>query len=106
MTEKNISLKTILIAGGAGFTADTVFAATPTSEGSAVVQTVLWEQVPEEAAAVFYGTLSLEMTWFFLLVGVLSCAIAGYLIVRSEKRETVPADEYVIIEDIIESVDD
>ncbi len=68
---------------------------------------VLWERVSNDAAATASsGALSFGMTWFFLLLGVFSCALAGALIVRSEKRAVAPADEYAIIEDIIEGADD
>ncbi|OGZ07616.1 MAG: hypothetical protein A3D65_03725 [Candidatus Lloydbacteria bacterium RIFCSPHIGHO2_02_FULL_50_13] len=69
---------------------------------------VLWESVEsQEATAAISGhALSETTTWLFLFTGIISCALAGFIIVRSPKRETVPADEYAIIEDIIESADD
>ncbi|MDO8521051.1 MAG: hypothetical protein Q7S52_02965 [bacterium] len=68
---------------------------------------VLWENSSEQSATAYPSyRLSGGMTAFFLFTGVLSCALAGFMIVRSQKRELRPADEYAIIEDIIEGADD
>lgn len=66
--------------------------------------TVLWSRGSEGATsnsdAVLFGP-----AWLYLSTLLLASAVAGYLLVRSTRREAT-ADEYAIVEDIIESVDD
>lgn len=67
--------------------------------------TVLWKG--NEASAGASGFLAgRNAEWFFLSVGVALSLLAGFIIVRSGRKEISSADEYAIVEDIIESVDD
>lgn len=61
--------------------------------------TVLWERGGTPVS----GQFSSEMRWFFAFMGLLLIALAGFIIVRSRVDEATIADEYAIIEDIIES---
>jgi LPXTG-motif cell wall-anchored protein len=60
---------------------------------------VLWERGVVPAP----GQFSSEMQWFFVFMGFLLVALAGFIIVRSRVDQATIADEYAIIEDIIES---
>ena len=90
------------------FSANIVFAESfgnKTQQISSDITDVLWERGESQEAAAFgsRNAFSEGTTWFFLFTGISSCAIAGFIIVRSQKRETAPADLYTIVEDIIES---
>jgi PKD repeat protein len=71
--------------------------AMPSASGAAA--TVLWERGAVPAP----GQFSSEMRWFFVFMGFLLVALAGFIIVRSRVDQATIADEYAIIEDIIES---
>jgi hypothetical protein len=66
---------------------------------SSTAATVLWERGVVPAP----GQFSSEMQWFFVFMGFLLIALAGFIIVRSRVDQATIADEYAIIEDIIES---
>lgn len=78
-----------------------------TATGTAAA--VLWERGAAEAA-VGVGPLSYDleggMKWSFALAGVLLIVLAGFIISRSRIDEATVADEYAIIEDIIEGEHD
>lgn len=73
-----------------------------TAKGAAV-GTILWQH---RAVSPQFLTLSGSMQWLFVILGVLSIILATYIIARSRVDEATPADEYAIIEDIIEDKDD
>jgi hypothetical protein len=60
--------------------------------------TVLWERGDVSAPSLF----SSQMRWFFVFMGFLLIVLAGFIIVRSHVDQATIADEYAIIEDIIE----
>jgi hypothetical protein len=66
---------------------------------SETAATVLWER----SSAPDSGQFSSMMRWFFAFMGFLLVALAGFIIMRSRVDEATIADEYAIIEDIIES---
>lgn len=77
------------------------------NSGGGAIARVLWERgESQEATPVTSGAPSEAITWFLLFTGITASAFAGFIIARSQRRETAPADEYAIIEDIIEGVDD
>lgn len=65
---------------------------------SGTAAAVLWER---EGVPVS-GQLSSEMKWFFIFMGLLLVLLAGFIIARSRVDEATIANEYAIIEDIIE----
>lgn len=68
---------------------------------SGAAATILWERTPDVSGG---GQLfSVYMKWFFLLIGIILTALAGIIIARSRVSEDMIANEYAIIEDIIES---
>lgn len=73
-----------------------------TAKGAAV-GTVLWQQ---RGVSPQFLTLSGSMQWLFVILGILSVILAAYIIARSRIDEATAADEYAIIEDIIEGKDD
>lgn len=91
-------------------------AALPTPSGDTVsedkiVQRAMMLSASDTAAAVLWerggipvsGQLSSEMKWFFIFMGLLLVALAAFIIARSRVDEATIANEYAIIEDIIES---
>jgi hypothetical protein len=67
---------------------------------STAAATILWERgggVPQRTRI-----FSENMKWFFGLAGILLVALAGFMIARSRDDEASIANEYAIIEDIIE----
>ncbi|MEK7118063.1 MAG: hypothetical protein AAB869_00450, partial [Patescibacteria group bacterium] len=71
----------------------------------AATKMVLWKG--NEANAVISGFLTdRNAEWFFLGIGIALSVLAGFIIVRSGRTEVSSADEYAIVDDIIEGVDD
>lgn len=67
---------------------------------STAAATILWErsgEVPLQTQIFSRG-----MKWFYALAGILLVALAGFIIARSRDDEASIANEYAIIEDIIE----
>jgi hypothetical protein len=62
--------------------------------------TILWERSGGVATQPRF--FSENMKWFFGLAGILLVALAGFIIARSRDDEASIANEYAIIEDIIE----
>lgn len=73
-----------------------------TAKGAAV-GTVLWQR---QGVSPQFLTLSGSMQWLFVVLGILSIILAAYIIMRSRVDEATAADEYAIIEDIIEGRED
>lgn len=73
-----------------------------TAKGAAV-GTVLWQR---QGVSPQFLTLPGSMQWLFVVLGILSIILAAYIIARSRIDEATAADEYAIIEDIIEGKDD
>lgn len=73
-----------------------------TARGAAV-GTVLWQR---PGVSPQFSTLPNSMQWLFVVLGVLSIILAAYIIARSRVDEATAADEYAIIEDIIEGKED
>ncbi|HSE35502.1 MAG TPA: lamin tail domain-containing protein [Candidatus Paceibacterota bacterium] len=68
----------------------------------------LWEEgiealpdISESPSSIPIGT-----QWFFALAGVILIALAGFIIARTKIDQATRADEFAIIEDIIEGKDD
>lgn len=68
----------------------------------------LWEEgiealpdISETPSSIPIGT-----QWFFALAGVILIALAGFIIARTKIDQATRADEFAIIEDIIEGKDD
>ena len=70
------------------------------SAAASLASTILWER----GGGVHDQTrmFSENMKWFFGLAGILLVALAGFIIARSRDDEASIANEYAIIEDIIE----
>jgi len=67
--------------------------------------TVLWKsETAQVGASDFFGER--DAKWVFLFTGILLSVCAGIIIIRSAQREPAPSEEYSIVEDIIEGVDD
>ena len=64
---------------------------------------VLWQhkEVPLSSLR-FLGSFQ----WLFIILGIMSLVLAVYIIMRSRVDEATLADEYAILEDIIEGRDD
>lgn len=69
-----------------------------TAKGAAA-GTVLWQRPGVSSQ---FSTFSGSIQWLFIILGVLSIMLAAYIISQSRVDEATAADEYAIIEDIIE----
>ena len=83
--------------------------ATGTTAGASVV---LWQKGQKDAPEFGQGASTLGynigggMKWVFIMLTLLLIVFAGFVISRSHVDEVTIADEYAIIEDIIEGKDD
>ncbi len=96
-------LPLLIIATSSGIVLGATTAKLEETAKGAAVGTVLWQR---KGVSPKFLTLSDAVQWVLVILGILSIILAAYIIARSRVDEATAADEYAIIEDIIEGKDD
>jgi hypothetical protein len=87
-------------------TPDTLTKETPLSATDTIDEVVLFSSdVPVSPLIAAFGSAPVAR-WFFVFSGFLLLVLAAVILARSHVDRPTPADEYAIIEDIIEGEDE